>query len=148
MKRTSRVLLCAVVSLLAAMPARAQQQPRSQAVGPWTNQSGSILYIEAVSANGMITGQYVNRAPGFSCQNTAYPVTGWLSGTSITFSVTWTNSTQSCNSVTGWTGSFDANFTTLSTSWVISRNGSTELTTGQSVFTRVPPAPAPPRSQP
>lgn len=148
MKRITRVLLCALVSLIAAVPARAQQQPQSPAVGGWINQSGSILYIETVSSSGMITGQYVNSAAGFACQNTAYPVTGWLSGTSITFSVIWTNSTQSCNSVTGWTGSFDSNFTTLSASWVISRNGSTELTTGQSVFTRVPPAPAPPRTQP
>lgn len=148
MKRMSRTLLLAVVSLLTAMPARAQQQPSSPAVGAWTNQSGSTLHIEAISPTGMVTGHYINRAAGFACQNTVYPVTGWLNGTAITFSVTWTNATQSCNSVTGWTGSFDSGFTTLSTNWVISRNGSAELTTGQSVFTRVPPAPAPPRMQP
>lgn len=148
MKRMSRTLLLAVVSLLTAMPGRAQQQPTSPAVGAWTNQSGSTLHIEAISPTGMVTGHYINRAAGFACQDTAYPVTGWLSGTSITFSVIWTNSTQSCSSVTGWTGSFDSGFTTLSTNWVISRNGSAELTTGQSVFTRLHPAPAPPRMQP
>jgi hypothetical protein len=144
MKRMSRVLLCAVVALLAAMPARAQQQPQAQVVGAWTNQSGSTLYIDSVAPGGMVTGRYINRAAGFACQNTAYPVTGWLNGTAITFSVIWTNSTQSCNSVTGWTGSFDLSFTTLSTNWVIARNGSRELTTGQSVFTRTaPPQPRP-----
>ena len=143
MKRMSRVLLYAVAPLLAAMPARAQQQPPAQAIAAWTNQSGSTLHIEAVSPGGMITGHYINRAAGFSCQNTAYPVTGWLNGTAITFSVTWTNSTQSCNSVTGWIGSFDPSFTTLSTNWVIAANGSQELRTGQSVFTRT----APPQSR-
>ena len=145
MKRITRALLYAVVPLLAAMPARAQQQPQSQAVGAWTNQSGSTLHIEVISPGGMITGHYINRAAGFGCQNTAYPVTGWLNGTAVTFSVTWINSTQSCNSVTGWTGSFDPSFTTLTTNWVIARNGSTELRTGQSVFTRTarPQSPSP-----
>lgn len=147
MKRISRVLLCAVVPLLAAMPARAQQQPQARAVGEWTNQSGSTLTIEAVSPGGMITGSYVNRAAGFGCQNTAYPVTGWLNGTAITFSVTWSSSAESCNSVTGWTGSFDPSFTTLSTHWSIARTGSPELRTGQSVFTRsTPPQTGPPTS--
>lgn len=145
MKRIAQVLLYVVLPLLVAIPARAQQQTPSPAVGAWTNQSGSTLHIEAISATGMVTGHYINRAAGFACQNTAFPVTGWLNGTAITFSVTWTNSTQSCNSVTGWVGSFDPSFTTLTTDWVIARNEGTELTQGRSVFTRTahPQGPSP-----
>lgn len=70
----------------------------------WQNEYGSTLHIESVSPTGQITGYYINKAPGFSCQNTPYAVTGWTYSNTITFSVRWDNTSQNCNSQTAWTG--------------------------------------------
>jgi len=43
----------------------------------WNNQSGSTLIINSIDSTGLITGTYVNRAPGYGCQNIPYPVTVW-----------------------------------------------------------------------
>lgn len=56
-----------------------------QAMSAWTNQSGSTLYINSIASNGQLTGTYINRAAGYGCQNTPYPVTGWIYGSAITF---------------------------------------------------------------
>jgi hypothetical protein len=44
-------------------------------------------------SEGRITGFYINRATGFHCIGSPYPVTGWvLDGTNtITFTVKWEN---------------------------------------------------------
>lgn len=80
------------------------QQQAIQGLSAWTNQSGSTLHIDSISPAGQITGHYINRAPGYGCQNTPYPVTGWVYGTAITFTVKWENATEACNSITSWTG--------------------------------------------
>lgn len=110
-----------------------------QAASGWTNQSGSTLYIDAIAPSGQITGHYINRAPGFGCQNLSYPVTGWIYGTAITFTVTWRNPGESCNSITAWTGFFaNGQITTL---WQLVRNGSTgpgQIMKGSDVFRPTP----------
>lgn len=89
----------------------------------WTNQNGSSLYIQSIDPSGMFSGYYINREPGYSCLNTPYTVTGWIYGTAITFTVSWNNSTQSCNSITSWTGFYyNGAITTL---WQLVISGST-----------------------
>ena len=89
----------------------------------WTNQSGSTLYIDQVSPNGLVTGHYINRAAGYGCQNISYPVTGWIYKNSITFTTIWQSRTESCNSITSWTGFYNAG--KISTLWQLVVNGST-----------------------
>lgn len=125
------ICMCfAVVSIANAQPAG-----KLQALSAWTNQSGSTLYIDSVGSNGQVTGTYINRAVGFQCQNISYPVTGWIFGSAITFTTIWQSTTESCNSITAWTGF--ANNGQLQTLWQLIINGSTSTTqihTGADTF--------------
>lgn len=94
-----------------------------QALSAWTNQSGSTLYIDNIDNNGLLTGTYINRASGWGCQNVPYPVTGWVYGTAITFTTIWESTTESCNSITAWTGFYYQG--KISTLWQLTVNGST-----------------------
>jgi hypothetical protein len=106
--------------------AAGQTATQMTALSAWTNQSGSTLYIDAVDPTGKVTGHYINRAAGYGCQNIAYPVTGWIYGSAITFTVKWQSSTESCNSITAWTGFlYNGKISTL---WQLVINGSTSTT--------------------
>lgn len=125
-----------LLSCLAILPALEAQE------STWQNQSGSTLSIEDVDSEGLITGYYINRASGFGCQNTPYPVTGWvLPGTNtITFTVKWENTTQNCQSLTAWTGFFSADGQTITTLWQLVVNGTTstgQILKGSDTFTLV-----------
>jgi hypothetical protein len=93
------VLLVAISSIACAGTVE-----RVQSLSAWTNQSGSTLYIDSIGSNGLLKGTYINRAQGYGCQNVAYPVTGWVYGTAITFTTLWQSAVESCNSITAWTG--------------------------------------------
>ena len=122
MKTRGVIILAAILSISLEAAAQSIQVPSA-----WTNQRGSTLYLEALSANGQITGYYVNRASGTSCQNIPYPLVGWVYGSGITFTVKWQGSIQSCNSITSWTGFlYQGRINTL---WQLVINGSTS--TGQ-----------------
>lgn len=80
----------------------------------WTNSSGSTMVLALSPAAAQpyvfnVSGHYVNKATGFGCQGTSFPLSGvYYSNTQvISFSVAWSNSSQDCQSVTGWTGYFD-----------------------------------------
>lgn len=93
-----------------------------EALSSWTNQSGSTLYINSVDNNGLFSGTYINREAGYRCQNIPYPVTGWIYGTAITFTTKWASSSESCNSITAWTGFlYQGKIYTL---WQLVSNGS------------------------
>lgn len=129
--------LCAIF-LFTSFNASADTSSKSfiQASSAWNNQSGSTLYIDAVNPNGQITGHYINRAQGYNCQNISYPVTGWIFGTAITFSTIWQSTTESCNSITSWTGFYYNG--QISTLWQLTINGSTntsQILQGSDLFT-------------
>lgn len=116
--------------------ADSHQSTSLQALSAWTNQSGSTLYIDTIGSNGLLTGTYINRASGYGCQNISYPVTGWVYGTAITFTTIWQSTTESCNSITAWTGFYDQG--KISTLWQLTINGSTstsQIITGADTFT-------------
>ena len=112
-----------------------KQSASLQALSAWTNQSGSTLYIDTIDSNGLLTGTYINRAAGYGCQNIPYPVTGWVYGTAITFTTIWKSTTESCNSITAWTGFYYRG--KISTLWQLTINGSTntsQILQGKDVF--------------
>lgn len=119
-------ILVAVIAFAVSSLACADSVEKAQATSAWTNQRGSTLYIDNIGNNGQITGRYVNRAPGYGCQNIPYPVTGWVYGNAITFTVIWRGA-ESCNSITAWTGFIAAG--KMQTLWQLVVNGSTN--TGQ-----------------
>lgn len=118
-----------ILALLLASPLLADAATSSPltAASAWTNQRGSTLYIENVAPNGQLSGYYVNRASGYGCQNTPYPVTGWVLGTAITFTVRWQNSVANCNSITAWTGFYNRSTSSIDTLWQLVVNGSTSV---------------------
>jgi hypothetical protein len=134
MKKLLSVLVV-IVTLAMSSFACADQVKEVQSLSGWTNQSGSTLYINNVASNGLLTGTYINRAPGYGCQNIAYPVTGWVYGTAITFTTIW-QGTESCNSITAWTGFlYNGQIQTL---WqlVINASSSTkQILQGTDIFT-------------
>ena len=104
----------------------------------WDNQSGSTLTISSISSSGLITGTYTNRESGYGCQNIAYPVTGWAYGTAITFNTIWQNASESCNSITAWTGFLYQG--KMSTLWSLTINGSSstaQIIRGNDMFKQV-----------
>lgn len=108
----------------------------------WQNQGGSTLYIEDIDSEGGITGIYINRAAGFGCQNTPYPLTGWVleNTNTITFTVKWENTSANCQSLTAWTGFFSSDCQTISTLWQLVVNGTTstnQILKGADNFSRV-----------
>lgn len=116
--------------------AHAASPEKFQAYSAWTNQSGSTLYIDNIESNGLLTGTYINRASGYLCQNISYPVTGWIYGSAITFTTIWKSTTESCNSITSWTGFYYQG--QIQTLWqlVISGSSSTdEIQQGADTFT-------------
>ncbi len=127
-----------VAGILTATPAAVAQDNALATASSWVNQNGSVMSF-SLMANGTISGTYVNNAPGFQCQGTPYPLTGFINGNTIAWSVQWNNANQNCNSVTAWGGYYDANAMMIVTNWVLayqqaSGGGATQL--GKDMFKR------------
>ena len=126
----------AVTMTLATSPTAAAQGILGESV--WKNQDGSLLYIENIDSEGQITGIYINWASGYNCQGTPYPVTGWVYGTAITFTVKWENTEENCQSLTAWTGFYADN--QITTFWELVEEGTTstdQILQGEDVFTQI-----------
>lgn len=132
----TKVRMSVAFILLLSCTALAQGASGIQAPSAWTNQRGSMLYIQSIDPSGEMIGYYVNRAPDYGCQNTRYPVIGWVYGTAITFTVKWANPTESCNSITAWTGFYYQGV--ITTLWQLVETGSTnkgQIKQGEDTFT-------------
>jgi len=105
----------------------------------WRNQSGSLLEIQQINPDMSISGSYINKAPGFQCQGTPYPMAGWIIGSAISFTVLWDNSYENCNSVTGWSGFYYNG--EIETKWNLAVSGARDpkqILSGEDVFAPYP----------
>jgi len=118
-----RLLSILTVSLMFTAASYADSITSIPTPSAWDNQSGSTLTINSIGSSGLITGTYVSRATDYACQNISYPVTGWAYGTAITFNTIWQSASESCNSITAWTGFLYQ--TEMSTLWSLTISGST-----------------------
>jgi hypothetical protein len=118
-----RLLLTFIVLLASQVLAAADPLP---APSFWQNQRGSTLEIFSA---GNISGIFINRAPGFQCQNIPYPVTGTSTSSTVVFTVNFFQ----CNSQTTWRGTVRGN--KMPTRWVLTYPGGTMH--GTDLFTRV-----------
>jgi len=132
MNRSVFLLLISFV-LTAAVPGAADAKSRKEATAEmlsssatsWVNTEGStmsLVFAEQGSAGVYaLSGSYINSAPGFACQGTPYPITGWYYANTqvLSFDVVWTNASEDCQSVTGWTGyiGFPSSGPTMTTNW-------------------------------
>ena len=103
----------------------------------WTNESGSMMTLEFGPGNA-VSGSYINHAEGFNCQGTPYPLTDWVVGNFISFSVAWDNVYENCNSATAWSGfaEADGGSVQIVTLWTLAFQGSSgpEIETGKDAF--------------
>jgi hypothetical protein len=109
-RRLSAALLFIVASASCAL---AQSLP---VPSHWTNPRGSDLLLYTIDGSGAFTGAFINRAPGFACDNVPYDVHGQVHGHHVRFVVAWKNTFQDCKAHTAWSGRVSGN--TLTTWWV------------------------------
>jgi hypothetical protein len=105
----------AIIGGAALMPAQAQTRLASGT--SWVNELGSVLTINNVAANGLMTGTYTTNV---GCgAGTPQPMTGWYypgsNGGAIAFSVYW----NGCNSVTSWSGQYNYANSQFQTLWYL-----------------------------
>ncbi len=80
----------------------------------WVNELGSKM-TTSWGADGLITGTYVTKV---GCgAGVVRPLSGWWNNSAMTFTVNW----QECNSLTSWTGNYNAGTTT--TLWLLTVSG-------------------------
>ena len=137
------ILVCLSVSSALADSQTASKDMKLLATATsWTNQSGSVATFNFSPSSQpltyTVTGHYINNNSSYKCRGTAYPLTGvyYVNTQTISFSVSWSNSTEDCQSVTGWTGYFNLNQNpfSLTTNWNLAAAGG-QITQGRDVFT-------------
>jgi Avidin family len=136
-----RLVVLSLMALgLACAGASAQNLPTPST---WVNARGSILTVSSMDGSGKFAGTYVNKASGFGCQNSPYPLSGTNTGNSVNFVVTWNNEStwnqqSNCLSVTAWQGTLAG--TTITAQWQLARGnpqtGQLQTLTGQDTFTQ------------
>ncbi len=107
----------------------------------WQNQAGSAMTI-SIGPNGWVSGRYVNAETDFGCVGgPGFPLMGWYLEGTISFTVIWKNISQSCHSMTGWTGYLTTNGTDLQfkTQWNLAEptGDGFQILSGSDVFTYV-----------
>ena len=83
----------------------------------WTNQHGSDMLLYTIDSKGAFTGAFINRAPGFACDNVPYDLRGQVHGHHVKFAVVWKNAFQDCKAHTSWSGRVTGS--TMTTWWVL-----------------------------
>lgn len=68
----------------------------------WANDHAKLV-IQSVDAEGRLSGTYENSGFNFSCAGLVYPVTGWIDGDRITYSVI-RKDPRNCTPIQSWTG--------------------------------------------
>jgi hypothetical protein len=95
----------------------------------WVNELGSKM-TTSWGTDGLISGTYVT-AVGCGA-GTVRPLTGWWNNAAMTFTVNW----QNCNSLTSWTGNYNAG--KITTLWLPTVSGPPQwnsIVAGADIFT-------------
>lgn len=68
----------------------------------WVNDHTQLV-IQSVDGQGRLAGTYTNYGAGFGCAGRAFPVTGWIDGDTISFTVR-RKDPANCTTIQAWTG--------------------------------------------
>lgn len=133
-KRLASILGHSLAALCVAVPLANAQSP--SVTGTWVNDHGSTLVIRSIGADGSVTGTYGSSTPGYKCAGVAFPIVGWMDGQRISYTVLWKNASVDCNSITSWTGYFNAG--RLGVEWVVTFDeyAAPTIRTGSDSYTR------------
>ena len=114
---SKRMVAAAVLLIAGAVAQPAQAQTKLTAGTSWVNELGSVLTINSIGANGLMTGTYVTNVGCGAGQ--PQPMTGWYysgqTGGAMTFTVNW----QGCNSLTSWSGQYNYSNANIQTLWYL-----------------------------
>ncbi len=102
-----------IVSIVYGGPAVAQQLTAGTTF-IWVNELGPKM-TTSWGADGLITGPYVSAVGCGAGQ--VRPLSGWWNNSAMTFTVNW----QECDSLTSWTGNYNAG--TIATPWQLTLSG-------------------------
>ena len=78
---------------------------RAQSLAPqttWANDHAQFV-IQSVDGQGRLAGTYSNHGAGFGCAGKVFPVTGWIDGDMISFTVH-RQEPANCTTIQAWTG--------------------------------------------
>ncbi len=133
-KRLASILGHSLATLCVAVPLANAQSP--SVTGTWVNDHGSTLVIRSTGVDGSVTGTYASSTPGYKCAGVAFPIVGWMDGQRISYTVLWKNASVDCNSITSWTGYFNAG--RLGVEWVVTFDeyGAPTIRTGSDSYVR------------
>ena len=92
--------LASTLALL-ALPVAAEAQSLAPQTS-WVNDHAQFA-IQSVDAQGQLAGTYTNHGAGFGCAGRAFPVTGWIDGDMISFTVH-RQEPVNCTTIQAWTG--------------------------------------------
>jgi Avidin family len=86
---------------LLCLPLAAEAQSLSPQT-TWVNDHARLV-IQSVDAEGKLAGTYTNYGPGFGCAGRIFPITGWIDGDMISFTVH-RKEPADCTTIQAWTG--------------------------------------------
>jgi avidin family protein len=92
--------LALALTLLALPTAATAQSPAPQTT--WANDHAQFV-IQSIDADGRLAGTYTNHGAGFGCAGRAFPVTGWIDGDMVSFTVH-RKEPANCTTIQAWTG--------------------------------------------
>jgi hypothetical protein len=114
----TKVSVAAAIVMCAALTP-AQAQNKLTAGSSWVNELGSVLTINNIASNGLMTGTYTTNVGCDAGQ--PQNMTGWYyggnTGGAMTFSVYWAG----CNSVTSWSGQYNYSNSQFVTLWYLTQ---------------------------
>ena len=94
-----RRFACCLILLCLPFAANAQSlAPQTT----WVNDDAQFA-IQSVDAQGRLAGTHTNHGAGFGCAGKAFPVTGWIDGEMISFTVH-RKEPVNCTTIQAWTG--------------------------------------------
>lgn len=98
----SVVLAVAVTVAVSAAPGAAGAQSFTPQTA-WANDHGSTLTIREIGADGRLSGTYSFNIPGYACRNIDFPLTGWVDGDRIAYTMRAKTASADCGFVVSWT---------------------------------------------
>ncbi len=130
MKENSMRLHIGLCAVLAMLPTASGAETAPMV---WTNDHARFV-IQSVAPDGRLTGTYENGS-GFLCGGVTYPVTGWIDGDRISYTVL-RKDPRGCGAMQTWTGFINAGELVVQYLDVFSKAGENSIVSGSDRYRR------------
>lgn len=126
-----QIALCAALAVLPSMSGAQTVSPSSPIV--WANDHARFV-IQSVGPDGRLTGTYENGGY-IVCKGMVYPVTGWIDGNRISYTVL-RKDPRGCGDMQTWTGFFSAGELVVQYLDVFAKGGESTIVSGSDSYRR------------